>query len=775
MIPSHIKRIMEKLQAGQELTPADQKALEAWGESMSKAGEKALPKAKGEKGDMKNAGIEENPGFLFADHRQFPDLVELQPVPGSVTYRYDINAKKTDRNPSRKEEATTTVNATMEVTSSRSKKGVILLTSRGTGKVVYTFKSPENTFTETTSLALSYTGKPVPEFAPVANNWLYGSKEKGVARFVVWDGFNLVGVMTYKVKEVSTTKGKTTQRSYSGKKWFLPQNLDELAQFISHPGFGDEGEPAPMDVESLPFWIGPIRVPCYSVGGTPFATAVRKMEESGKPLGGGLVEGSFDGKRSTGSFQVKLADGETLPVFLTNRPQEDLKWAWPGTLTVSWRLGEQPEAELVLEPEEPDVYDRWLPLPAGKPAYGEAPPLRLRARFRPPKDSPSQDRVYGQIDFYLQDVTRHKGECTNYPVEGKAKDDLRFAEQSKQPWGIVVVSPTHAHTKDKKFNEAVAIVEATDTGAFGKLTAVCEEMGLKATYEPTGEAFLTVPRDENGNRIADRWEKDKGIFDGKFAATWDEDDQPSGQKRRGDGYTLFEEYRGFMTFSGFVRTDPTQKDIFVYDPDGLCAKYYEPYNPAKLTLHYIDPTMMKFGGVARDPNNRWVNTNSNEDQFYARQYALFVKEWVAGRGDAGVAKSTDQDDPLFGKPAKKGPPSAVPYADWGQGLKDCYIVRINPLAVKMSVEKITDPSLREYQYNMAFESTVIHEIGHALGIHHHAPPGKEETDDSVWQGAKDCAMRLTSTAEYKNTRLIVPQTRYCTQQCFGQINIKMDP
>ena len=32
--------------------------------------------------------------------------------------------------------------------------------------------------------------------------------------------------------------------------------------------------------------------------------------------------------------------------------------------------------------------------------------------------------------------------------------------------------------------------------------------------------------------------------------------------------------------------------------------------------------MMKYNGVAKDPTNRWVNFNSPEKLWYARQYAL---------------------------------------------------------------------------------------------------------------------------------------------------------
>ncbi|MBI4736233.1 MAG: tetratricopeptide repeat protein [candidate division NC10 bacterium] len=56
-IPPNIRRIMEKAQTGKEITPGEQKALEEWGKSMSKAGEKLLPKEKTGDATLGQAGV----------------------------------------------------------------------------------------------------------------------------------------------------------------------------------------------------------------------------------------------------------------------------------------------------------------------------------------------------------------------------------------------------------------------------------------------------------------------------------------------------------------------------------------------------------------------------------------------------------------------------------------------------------------------------------------------------------------------------------------------
>src|SRR4029077_2112311 len=95
--------------------------------------------------------------------------------------------------------------------------------------------------------------------------------------------------------------------------------------------------------------------------------------------------------------------------------------------------------------------------------------------------------------------------------------------------------------------------------------------------------FVTVPMDENNNLIADRMEEpNNGITEWSYAGDpgSDDDKYPKGDGTPGDGLTLFEEYRGFMTASNFfesacqdrgyddhIRTDPAQKDLFVAAPD----------------------------------------------------------------------------------------------------------------------------------------------------------------------------------------------------------------
>lgn len=461
-----------------------------------------------------------------------------------------------------------------------------------------------------------------------------------------------------------------------------------------------------------------------------------------------------------------------------------------GTLKVEWALGSQPpRGKMKLEPADTNEYDKWLPAPL-KGNYSAARPIAIKAKIEPEKAD--QKPPTGRIDFYLYDISKHKGECTNYPVTDEGtRDDLRFFADQEE----FVIDPNnanHAWTKKENISEATILVEARDTGAWGKIKASCDKHSLKAEYQ--GQQFMRLPKDNNANHIADTWEQEKGVKD--FPADYDED-QPSGQRRLGDGYTLYEEYRGFMTMRGFKRTNPKKKDLFIYDRDGLVQQWYENANPGKFDLHYVNPTMIKFTGESGNPDNRWVNTNSNQNDrrfFYARQYAMYVVSYshVMAGGTVGEVNWHVVTDAANGFGAWDG---------FKEPLKRIYIIKMFPNVVAAAVK--TAPShLQQSLYRVLMESAVIHEMGHGMGIHHHSFSNDEE-EKTVELGYAGCSMRYTSPTEYAHPGIIKPANIYCLPghtwqmtitekdddgniissrwemkpsfNCFKQIDIKSDP
>ena len=243
---------------------------------------------------------------------------------------------------------------------------------------------------------------------------------------------------------------------------------------------------------------------------------------------------------------------------------------WPGTMMVRWSFVTRSDpGEMTIAAETPAIYEQWIPAPlpgdniavaplvqggqAGdQPAvaplvrpdenaeptiFGPASPLYVTARIKPREGQ--NDPPKGRIHFHLQDVTRNPGTCHGLGEE--TEPDLYFVEM---PGVIIADDGQHAYTENY-VSELTVGVAARDTGAWGVVQASCDDLGLLARDERTGRHGLVVPLDDNQNRTSDAWDREFEIRDS--LATDDED---------GDGWTLYEEYRGFWTDTGFIRTNP---------------------------------------------------------------------------------------------------------------------------------------------------------------------------------------------------------------------------
>ncbi len=477
--------------------------------------------------------------------------------------------------------------------------------------------------------------------------------------------------------------------------------------------------------------------------------------------------------------------------------------------------------EAILKVNSKESYDVWTPEgPTPPKTAGKGGALGFKVVLRDKKTHAEVKDVAFKTKFTLRDTSSMPGYCTNYPQEKKAgvgshsdddfefdKPDLRFAKDDNPADATISGDGLELTTAEDKGHEAVS-VGSYDYGAYGKLQATVTVKGADITAEADpdlpgakGSFSISIPKDDNANHVADQWEKERELRD--LPSSWDKDDKQGKQRREGDGYTLYEEYRGFVVIEDgkpkHIRTNPLAKDCFVYDEDGLFKKYYEKNNPSKLDWHYVDKTMFRFvdeknSERALDPNHRWVNTNSKEgdsETFYARQYLVhLVNRWIddSGEGDA-------QDLNAFRSLLDK---KAIPGLDPAQkaALKNVFRVCI-------SVKKITDFANYNYKKEDAaavresqIEETVCHEVGHAIGIRHHRPVDERHPDgsgaenDSIYDGVSNCSMRYENARELPDARYMKnPHVYYCragetfkdkdgnevpADDCFDQIDVKSD-
>jgi hypothetical protein len=448
---------------------------------------------------------------------------------------------------------------------------------------------------------------------------------------------------------------------------------------------------------------------------------------------------------------LKNLGAVTKTVMLTGKNEHGYRGSGKATLNAKLT---PPEEEMIFVPS--DSYDAWIPapLPDLLPGIAVTPPAsRLQVTVKiQPKKAGGEARS-DKIQFQLQDVTRHKGRTGNYPRNGAEKDDLRFA--AEQPSGVVVDGPKSAHTTDE-VSEATVVIEALDTAAWGKLTARASSLDLKAIYKPTNAYALTIPRDDDGNKIADAWEKlmqlppqPNGQADAEKVA---------GQERAGDGMTVLDEYRGLVVLvegnQVLRRFNPLVKEMFVIDPANL-FDFALWKKMTQLEAYKVDDSMI--AGGDDEVASRVVNSNvddSSQSKYAVRLVKLAPKDDPDGAAEnrigfthCGYCRSaTDCDECKSPKDARTC--NVIPerpiilvnrlYADLGKALSDpsseqaagMAAAGIPPFLARRALDALRDSAARDALAQKMLAQVVIHEVGHAVALVDHKgdlPKGVEQT------------------------------------------------
>jgi hypothetical protein len=318
------------------------------------------------------------------------------------------------------------------------------------------------------------------------------------------------------------------------------------------------------------------------------------------------------------------------------------------TATLVLGIGVPKKNRIILSTENMEDYHHWLPFRKGEQGYM---PLKVKAKLIS-EDPEPRDTIHLMLDY----VTHYPGFCTNYPiapypdqdtknqVQDKKKKadlsaDIRFAEVQSDP-DVVYIDTFHIKTS-KKVSEITFDIEAYDYGGSARLAAHAFGKDAEGYSVYNEQLSLILPEDENQNLIADRWEKDHLIFNKNAEPQSDTDEYPAGQKDTGDGYTLFEEYRGFFTdkdFSKgdkpvqrngkFIRTNPGWKDIFIYDATGeVFEKWYAPSNAPDLNWHIVGDDQIRHESAVKI-KNYLLNATDNSGEVSAAHKSYITNDLI---------------------------------------------------------------------------------------------------------------------------------------------------
>jgi hypothetical protein len=362
---------------------------------------------------------------------------------------------------------------------------------------------------------------------------------------------------------------------------------------------------------------------------------------------------------------------------------------------------EYKDLELVVEIEGVTVnggtvpYEKWIP--RGTPSGAAGSRLKVKARLQ----TEDGGAVTASVDYFvfeLIDTSREPGVCLNFPLNAtpaagkQAAPDLKFApmgacdaDRQKLALPPATDDSTHPH--------AEARIDCFDFGAWSDLWVTAELTdGRSITGHLKGDPsniMMSLPKRSGGSRIADAWKEEHGV-----TAAADNDDSeklPSAGKVPGDGFTLYEEYRGFFEKGKFIEGDPKKIDFFVRNYIGGDAQA-----GIDLFAGLTDAAVhSRLRDAEFDPQKRVMNANHGRGAHRVDQHGVYLRT-QAGR-DGAAAKFTTGS--LRGRP------------------RLCLEILVQPRGAATSVTTSENVPVSDLVF--AYDRAVAHDLLHAVGVEHH--------------------------------------------------------
>jgi hypothetical protein len=397
-----------------------------------------------------------------------------------------------------------------------------------------------------------------------------------------------------------------------------------------------------------------------------------------------------------GSTNIAVNSQDVTLEFLVGDPTTLLNGV---TKTVTWHL--EPAADLELVVDIPG-YDSWIPAADLKnAALGyEGNTLAVTATLQQTDGTPTAVKA-DKFHFELVSDSQQPGVCMNFPSKDAANTDpdLQFnlhkndtAKFTASDSGRVIETlPTTAGST------ATAVLSAYDFGAYAVLRVTAYVGGqpivgyLKS--DPSRKTTdIRLPKRASDSFIADAWKQQMGVTGAKDDD--DLDDAPTGDNDKGDGLTLYEEYRGFSENRTHRRTNPHHKDLFIRDEISSSRSM------SGITLWRRLSQLDVHARLAADEITfftRVINFNIDGSTPHKVDQHVLI---LASRDEGGVSKAVPSGPAYTGMnstPASKSVIGILPDIDYFT-------------AVAVGRGKIMTDE---------FASTVAHELAHGCSVYHH--------------------------------------------------------
>jgi len=406
-----------------------------------------------------------------------------------------------------------------------------------------------------------------------------------------------------------------------------------------------------------------------------------------------------------------------VPIVTETPPAESLRV----TRVQFWPEFDDVELEVRIE-----GYADWRPLGRiDAPGQPGGQPLAIVALLRSKTPGRPPPRVE-LLRFQLQGTSREPGVALNWPLGARDIDpDLRFAippayagkatmQNERQIVDFTGSVPLEPSGLAGEVGGAV-LLESLDFGGRGRLRVVARLADGRSIVgefkqHPAGAtASIGLPYARSGQWIAESWRRANGVAG--LAESADDEPGPAGGNCAGDGFTLYEEYRGWAVAGRHREGDPKRKDFFVLNLVGADAEpgieIFE-----QLTDFRVHADLRR-SEMAED--KRLMNGNRAAAPRRVEQHGVWIKalryafrsevpagsseQYLNMRGAVSVGTADARND----RPLRPGLTKGI-------GI----LVRDHPESV------FNQPSnLPARDAIFRYDSAIAHELLHTVGVEHH--------------------------------------------------------
>jgi len=222
------------------------------------------------------------------------------------------------------------------------------------------------------------------------------------------------------------------------------------------------------------------------------------------------------------------------------------------------------------------AYERWMPEGYGSKAdkHGNFIDIKLKVedKKQPGKDASNQIK-YIVWELPKEEISKLPGYACNAPNEWTNKintpadhinrlADMQLRRLNEQP---DTAAETLADTTTVANNNTIRVY-SFDWGGYARLTAHVYFTDGSDTYaveKGNQNNYLLLPKRDGDSKVATYFKQINKVLDKKD--TDDDEKILHDDKFPGDGFTLYEEYRGFMEHGKHIYGDPNAKDVMIYN------------------------------------------------------------------------------------------------------------------------------------------------------------------------------------------------------------------